>query len=90
VAALRKVVIRRRRLQAGCNSRFVAIAEQANHLSMALLFRDCLENKRNKRRVLSAAELAHRLYDLGERNAPSSTPLARKAGCKARASWKGN
>ena len=48
---------------------------------MALLFRDCLENRQNKRRVLSAAELAHRLYDAGEKNAPSSPPLSCKAGC---------
>jgi len=49
--------------------------------SMALLFRDCLENRQNKRRVLKAAEFAHRLYDRGERNAPPDRPLSCKAGC---------
>jgi hypothetical protein len=50
-------------------------------LSMALLFRDSLADRQNKRRVLSAAKLAHRIYDVGERNAPSSIPLNCKAGC---------
>jgi Fe-S-cluster containining protein len=49
--------------------------------SMALLFRDCLENRKNKRRVLRAAKIAHRLYDQGERSAPSTSPLGCKAGC---------
>lgn len=49
--------------------------------SMALLFRDCLSNSKDKRRVPRAAELAHRLYDQGERNAPAARPLACRAGC---------
>ena len=49
--------------------------------SMALLFKDCLENRGNKRRVLRAAEIAHQLYDQGELAAPSARPLGCKPGC---------
>jgi Fe-S-cluster containining protein len=49
--------------------------------SMALLFHDCLINLRDRRRVLRAAQLAHRLYDNGEVRAPLPRPLACKAGC---------
>ena len=49
--------------------------------SMALLFRDCLTNRNDKRRVPRAAELAHRLYDQAEQHAPPGAPLACKAGC---------
>ncbi|MGH6864588.1 MAG: YkgJ family cysteine cluster protein, partial [Methyloceanibacter sp.] len=49
--------------------------------SMALLFKDCLENRSNKRRVLRAAEIAHQLYDQGELAAPSARPLGCKPGC---------
>jgi Fe-S-cluster containining protein len=49
--------------------------------SMALLFRDCLENRQNRLRVLKAAELAHQLYDRGERATAPPRPLACGAGC---------
>jgi Fe-S-cluster containining protein len=58
-----------------------AIGTEQLAQSMTLLFRDCLENRQNKRSVMRAAELAHALYDRSERNAPPDRPLACKAGC---------
>jgi hypothetical protein len=59
-----------------------AIGSEQLAQSMTLLFRDCLENRQNKRSVLRAAELAHALYDRSEKNAPPpGRALACKAGC---------
>ncbi len=49
--------------------------------SLALLFRDCIENGEEGRGIIDAARLAYKLYDLSADRHPPPDPLSCKAGC---------